>query len=690
MTAPRAALLLGLAAALAIGVGLRLSTYRQLQSGPRVRPLTVDDNYHLRRARFAVAHYPRTIVFDPLMNFPEGGVPIWPPLFDVALATPSRILHGAAATPATIEREAAWVPLAFAAGAILLAGLLGVHLAGAGGGVCLALFLAVSPGHLLWTQYGHSDQHVAESFFGLAVLLLFVKCRDLPEPRLGKETATGVALALAVLTWQGAICWGAVFAFALLLEALVTGRSVLRPTLAVLGLAALLVGLATAAWLQAARTPFTYISFGFFQPAFLAALACGTLLLETGLRAFRRQLSQQERRVRIAALLAAGIVVVPFARDLLTGSVRGLGYVLGITSEASGPGGYLSYPRDWLKGIFEARPLLADGPGLAWKQLSAAFFLTPLILLLWAARAARGVRPATHITLGVWGGVTLLLALSQRLNVYYAAPLAGLCLVEAARFCRARVREPAVGAAAVAVLVGLALALPMAPGIREEVSAVRVPGSDLYTTLAWMRQKLPHAIDAYDPRLLGPATGPPDLSRAASVLAPWSLGHLILYETELPVVANNFGYGFLDSMRFFLAESEPEALALAAHHRSRWVLATDLVPRLNDYAKYLGRPPYVRQTPQGPAATPAYFRTLQARLYDFDGAGVHGPESVVEPLAHFRLRFHSQSAIFRGGRWIALWKVFEIVDEPLGPIPDRRASRHPPRAAAPRASPPPA
>ena len=106
---------LGVAAALAIGIGLRLSTRAQLTaSGGRVRALSSDDEYHLRRARFAAAHYPRTIVFDPLMDFPRGGVGIWPPLFDVALATPARLLHGASAAPEAVERGAMAVPLAIA------------------------------------------------------------------------------------------------------------------------------------------------------------------------------------------------------------------------------------------------------------------------------------------------------------------------------------------------------------------------------------------------------------------------------------------------------------------------------------------------------------------------------------------------------------------------------------------------
>ena len=699
MRSGRLVFLFGVAAALAIGVGLRLSTREQLTAGGRARALTSDDNYHLRRARFAAAHYPRTIFFDPLMNFPKGGVGIWPPLFDVALATPARLLHGASASPESVERAAMWVPLVFAAGSIVLAGLLGRLVAGAASGAVLALFLAICPGHILWTQYGHTDQHVAESFFGLLVLWLFLRTRDRdavsppltpscrppasrealpsaaagaeakrgepprtpPRGERGKEVLTGVALALAVLAWQGAIYWGAVIALSLFLEALATRRSVLRPAVLILGGSALLTAPATVLWLSGARPPFTYVSFGFFQPLFLAALAGGTVLLDTVLRAARGQLTRRDAGWRFAVLAGAALAVLPFAGGLWLGLARGVGYVAGKTNEASGATGYVSYPKNWLSGIFEARPLLADGLALPVRQLSAAFFLSPLVLLLWAVRAARGTRPGLHIALAVWGAVTLFLALSQRLNVYYAAPLAGLCLIEAAGILAGPSGRTARARTALAVLGAVALALPMASGVRDELSAVRVPGSDLFDTLEWMRRRLPHAIDAYDARLLSPEA-PPELARAASVLAPWSLGHLILYDAELPVVANNFGYGFLDSIRFFLAESEEEALTIARQRRARWVLATDLVPRMNDYADYLGRPPYLRLTEQGLAPAPAYFKTLQSRLYDFDGAAAEAGGVRIEPLSKFRLVYRSRSAIRRGSRWIARWKVFEILE----------------------------
>ena len=681
----RAALLLGWSAAaavLAAGIALRLHTRDQVLVDGRVRPFDSDSAYHLRRARFAAKEFPKTILFDPLMNFPEGGVPIWPPLYDVALSLPARVARGAATKQASkdvVAKGAAGVPVALAVGAIVLAFFLGRRLVlargahgaprsprGPAAGLAAAAFLAVCPGHILWSQYGHVDQHAAESFCGLLALVLFLASRENPESpgNAAREAAAGLALALAVLSWQGAIFWGAVFALALFVEAVAGPRPVLRATALTLGLPAVLAGAATAAWLGWLRPPLTYVSFGYFQPLFLAALCGGTAGLALLARLARRRAApRREVLASLAVVALAAAATIPFASELLAGLRNGIGYVAGATHEVAGEGGYVSYPKDWLKGIFEARPLLADGPGLAWKQLSAAFFLSPFAVLLWAARARRGERPGVHGGLAIWGAVALFLALSQRLNIHYAAPLAALTLVEAARYVASRfAKAPVVAACA----IGLLLALPMERGLRDELATDNVPGSDLFATLDWMRTNLPHAIDAYDPRLLGPPPFPESLARASSVIAPWSMGHLLLYEAELPVVANNFGYGFMDSIRFFLASTEEEALAIAHRRRAKWIVATDLVPRLNDYASYLGRPPLLQETPQGPVPTAAYFATMQSRLYDFAGRGVSAPGLAIPPLRQVRLIHRSASAIQRGDRWVPRWAVFEILDAPQG------------------------
>jgi hypothetical protein len=79
---------------------------------------------------------------------------------------------------------------------------------------------------------------------------------------------------------------------------------------------------------------------------------------------------------------------------------------------------------------------------------------------------------------------------------------------------------------------------------------------------------------------------------------------------------------------------------------------------MNDYAGYLGKSPYLEATPGGFRPKASYFATMQSRLYDFDGAA--GP-SLGPALRRFRLVYHSKSAIRRGDRWLARWKVFEIL-----------------------------
>lgn len=66
-----------------------------------------DALYLLRRARLALENFPRTIVFDPFMNFPNGGTCIWPPLFDVLLAVPALVVGGRDAPVDLLERSAA-------------------------------------------------------------------------------------------------------------------------------------------------------------------------------------------------------------------------------------------------------------------------------------------------------------------------------------------------------------------------------------------------------------------------------------------------------------------------------------------------------------------------------------------------------------------------------------------------------
>ncbi|HET7452305.1 MAG TPA: hypothetical protein VFL12_06155 [Thermoanaerobaculia bacterium] len=641
----------GLSAAALLGFAIRFACEPELREAPR-RFVSPDCLYHMRRAVFAAAHFPRIPIFDPLIDFPKGAVGIWPPLFDVALALPARVLHGSGATREQVAAAASVVPPILGALAILAAGVFAER-ARRGAGIPVAIFVAVCGAHIQYSQYGHTDQHVAESLTSLAALALFLRARARPGP--AAEIAAGAALGIAALTWQGAICWGALFALVLAIEAFRRPEGeIFRGAAFILGAAAAVDAAGVAFWIRGEAVPFTFISFGPFQPAFLLALAAGAIVVDGAILLFRGQWRPSAIRMTVAAAFLA--LVGGRASDLARNFAGGIGYVTRSSRGASAAGGLTSFPREMLRQIYEVRPLFADGSRLAWDVLSAAFFLSPIALAIWLGRAARGPRRALHLALAAWAALTLGLALSQRLNIYYAAPLAGLAGWETVRQVsvrigrRLRMRSAGPMRLAAAVLL-LATALP---GLRRQLATRYAPGDDLVRTMEWARANLPHAVSAYDARFLPPMRPVPELARAEGMLSPWALGHFVTWDAELPAPADAFGYGFLDSIRFFLSESEDEALAIARARRARWVAVTDLTPKMNDYAMVLGRPPYLIPSARGMDAAPAYFRTMQSRLHDFDGAGPY-------PLSRFRLVHASSTGALRGGRFVAQWKIFEVV-----------------------------
>jgi asparagine N-glycosylation enzyme membrane subunit Stt3 len=626
-------------AAVVLGLALRIAS-RPLAIAGRTGFVSSDCLYHLRRARFAVAHFPRTIVLDPWIHAPEGGICIWPPLFDLSIALPARLLHGTGASRQDVERLAARVPLAYAAGAIVLAGALAALVRrrrfAAG-----ALLLALCPGHGLYSQLGHTDQHVAESFWSLALLLAgLVLAR---RPRCARAAvATGVLLLAALSNWQGAIFWVPLLGVALLRPAWSCAAAAWRGAVFVFFLPAALLAIETAYFAHGAPLPFTYVSFGGFQPAFTTAGGL-VLLLAGGLGAARRRRPRAAAGLLALAVGAAGLLAVA-APQFLGVVARGIAHLWsGGATAPEARHGLLAYEASWLSQIFEYRPLFSGGPGAALGLLTFAFVLSPTVIVLWAVRARKGAHRDAFLLLAAWGAFTFLFTLSQRRNVYYAAPLAVLAVLEiaaqaSARLLRRRPRRIRLAAQAAVVAI---LWSPAALGWRDEIGSRPGFGSDLLTTLAEVSRRWSPS-NPYDPRLLSPGNPAPPWT----VLAPWSLGHLLTYYGEVPVVADNFGYGFRDSIDFFLARTEEDAIRIARRHKVKLVFAADLVPKLNDYAAIRGEGPLVG--PEGPK--PEYFLTMQSRLYDFDGLG----------LSHFRLVLASRTGTLRLGRFVARWKVFEV------------------------------
>ena len=542
--------------------------------GPAARPC---------RSLSTARNFPRVPVFDPYLNPPRGGVWIWPPLFDLTIGGTARLLFGRGVTLEHVTWVAATVPPILGALQVLpLFALARLALSIRRARLAVIAY-SVMPAAVVWSSFGHADHHVAE---GLGLLLFLAAaaaaCRTGPARRTGPLILAGCALAAALLIWQGAVF---IAGFGLLFATIVWGTA--APIIG--AVATIVLSLGTLATLRGQAVPFAFVSFGWFQPLLLAA---GTLVLSVvgALRARTRR--TRRSLLAVSALLA--LLVLPHAGRIAGAILRGSAYL--VTGNPHGAvddfadGGYLSYPKDFLRTVAEAQPLLrspwAGSLRLAVEELSPAILILPLVLGLWAHSVLRrrtlAGRSGVRFLLALFGSALLLMTLFQVRNVYYLAVFTSLALAEFV--ARIRLRGRPLGPIAAPLLALVLVGVPGMSVLARMKNYVEAPGWDLLDLLARLRRLDPPGVD--------PAALPPPRPGAiASVMAPWAAGHFVTALTERPAAADPLVYGWRRQCRLFSTPNDAEALDILKSSRSRYLLTMDLSPVLASYAAAAGRAP---------------------------------------------------------------------------------------------------
>ncbi|MCL4806791.1 MAG: glycosyltransferase family 39 protein, partial [Thermoanaerobaculia bacterium] len=565
------ALLLAGAFALALAVRL-LSLPAATDGGLR---LASPDSYgHLRRATAVARSFPRVPVRDAWLNHPDGGVFIWPPAFDLVAGGVARLAYGRDATQAEVARVLAALPPLFGALHVVPLFFLARRVLSRRRAALAAAAYALVPAAAIWSQFGHGDHHVAEVLLLLFLLLALARTREAGLPARTEQLRAflaGGALAAMVLTWQGAV-----FAAAL---AFLWAALALRPRSACLfALSATgLTALGTLPYAAGLDLPFTFVSFGWFQPALLLAGSAAVAAVGAVRAAGRARLAFAGLALFLAA--AAAPLSSPLASTVLRGSRYVATHAAGSAADEMDRGGYLSYPKDLLAVIAEARPLLkppfASTLKSAIEELSPGLVLLPVAVILWIRRRA------DRRLLALFGGALLVMTLSQQRNVYYLAPFAALALAETlARLApQGRLRALPAALAASALLV----ALPGLPHYGRIVKYSGAPGTDLAETLERFRRLAPPPADPADLPQPLPGTLP-------GFFAPWSAGHFVTALTGYPAAADPFGYGWRRQARLFTATDDAEAGRILSESRCAWLFTTNLRPVLPAYAAAAGRP----------------------------------------------------------------------------------------------------
>ena len=544
---------------------LRFLTFPAM-TGDGLRLVSMDDYGHLRRAMATLADFPRVPAFDPYLHHPEGAIWIWPPGFDFGIAAIARLLFGAGADLAEVTLVAALVPPMLGAMTIWPLFAFVRRTIGLAEARWAAIFYAVLPAAVVWSSFGHADQHCAEALALVLVLAAFSRLfvREDREGSVGgggalAEDWLGVALAALALSGAVLIWQGAVFIVPIVALAAVLARRPLPAAVSLL-LAAVLV--AIFAW--AYPGPITYLSFGRFQPLFLALWA-GLL----GMAAVPRW--------GLAMAVTSGSVVA-LSWPPIAGGVR---HLLSATSGGGlVAGGYEVSPKEWLELIFEYQPFFSSGLARPLGELSGGLLALPPVAGWWAWRVWRLPSERARLALPMIAMCALtVMALLQRRYVYYLSVVVALALAVAVVHISRRVPR---GRWVAAVLVVLALA-PIVGPLARQTRIGSAAGDDVFWTLEALGALDPPGVEPFRPTSVAAGEVP-------GVLAPWSLGHLVTLFTGRPAVADNFGYGF--ERQSWIYTAPPEADREVARKLDRWncryLITADLDSVLVSYAEAVG------------------------------------------------------------------------------------------------------
>jgi dolichyl-diphosphooligosaccharide--protein glycosyltransferase len=587
----------------ALAFGARMLSFATVFES-RVELFGNDAYYHMRRVLYGLEHFPDWLDFDPYLNFPDGARPIWTPVFDW-LSTLFALPFAAVGGVVGAETAAALIPpLLGASCAVALYGAARPVFGEATARLAGAL-LALLNAHVWYSQVGFFDHHAAVAL--VAAAMLWGALRFIANvPTLGSSFALSICQAAALALWPGMLLHVALVELGVALHSVRDGehaslRMGRRAAGHVLAFALIAPLGLSQSWPQWGEYSANVLSR--FQPWLFAAMAAHA----AGCAAFWRRRTTASELARAGH--AAAIALVALAASVLV--------LPGLVDSAVDAWRWLGKQEQFQSQVLESKGILqgADGPSVARlvRNLSGFGLLLPITLaaLVWYGRRDFGARALV----AVFSAGLLLATLQQRRFGNSAAigvALASAWGIHALWLAASRSERTRWARAAIALGTCLLLWPSLRPRVEPLGRAVQWLRGEPIELGAYLRgRRLLHDAGlwlrehgGHDPDFTHPSKRP-----AYGVMAPWHLGHRLLYTSRLPTVVGNFGddigeRNFVLSRRYLRSAELPGATRLD-RVRARFVVTESL----NDAARSkLGEGTMIRRLTESPLRNLAYHR----------------------------------------------------------------------------------
>jgi len=580
---------------------IRMLPLFSIYSNGKIAFIGFDSFYHVRRIVYTVHNFPDTITFDLYLNYPFGFEIGWPPFYDQLIAGIALIIGNGNPSIGTIEVVSAIFPALLGALTILPLYYLASTLFEKRTALISALILSLIPAHLMISEVGFTDHHVAEVFLSTTAYALFalslkygrevdlsasnIKNLDIKlvlKPILF-SVASGCILALAVFTWIGSpIFLGIIGIYAFVqLTIDVKKERVSEYVLASVIATYMTILLLVIPFIQRLLRPEFDMSgmfISWFHIMFILSLLIMSALGAIVANIFiKKKVHWTYYVVSVLAISIAGAVllynVVP---DFYRNAVEGIHYLIG----SSGI----------LQTIAEARPILFDDSFTirhVWSRFTI-FGLTAVIGLFAVIKDMHKKNyPSEIIFFCTWTVIILILTIYQRrfaytlainfavLSGYLASILYSMWEKEQQQKKKQRSKKTAsktplwetITNGSIILVFIIIISIFFFVPIVDTVLYPGTPSADWQESLVWLESNSPET-SFYLESGNSPEYG---------VLSWWDYGNWILYMAKRPVVANNFQTGVEDSARFFITSNESESLSILEKRNVKYVITDSLM-----------------------------------------------------------------------------------------------------------------
>ena len=644
-----------------------------------------DAYYYMRHIETLVRNFPHFNTFDPYQLYPGGAPGLLRPFFTWLVAGVILLVKGAASSLQAMESVAVYSTPILGTLTLIPVYFIGKELFNRWAGVIAAALVVIIPSEFMHrTLLGFSDHHAAEALFSTVFLLFLIMAVKRAREReisfahiLSRDWSTvrrpliytllaGVFLGIYLLTWTGGLLFIFVIFAYLVIQFIVDHlRRKSTDYLCIIG---------TPVFLVAFLMLLPILGKTGLDPSYRVSMSFA-IVLPIVLSVISRVMSRRALKplyYPLALLGLAGISLL--ALHLVNPSLfRYMRSLFGIFA----PGGAMLT-------VMEVAPLLFPNGvfsfATAWANFNASFFisLVAIGMLIYVAIKTKG---ADKILFLIWSIVMLMAVLGQRRFAYYytvnAALLTGYfswkmldiaglkkLLAKSKEVVKAvkkfkkkqkKAREEAKpktfmqprGAWVGVIVVGIVLfAVVFVPSINMARALGSSPNYVMdegwQTSLMWLKDNSPEPFG--DPDFYYELYPPQDEfeypETAYGVMSWWDYGHFIMQIAHRIPNANPGQAGAVQAGQFFTAHNESSANEVADKEGTKYVVIDYMMATSKFYAmaEWAGKSSsefhdvYYIPAESGGQFTylfyPAYYESIVARLYNFDGKNV----TLVQPV----------------------------------------------------------